>query len=312
MKHMVDPDISSVAPGLGRRVLLVDDDRIQRKLVAAQLADAGFVVMTADSAGGALRAVAQSKPDVIVSDVLMDDIDGFSLCRTLRKEATLATVPIVLMSAYFNEGPDRTLAREVGASALVTRGDTIQPCVEAIVRCLVESPQDVIMPTTSELHVNRVAHQLTRFRDESVRAEARYRTLFEHARDAISVLSSDGRVLDVNRRWEEITQRPREELIGKHVTDLAMPDFSTRRKKTTHDSDSPRRRHAVLSRVHDDHGRHRRLGARSRDRPRCHRNHRKPTPTLEIQIGSSKIAPKRFGHRRSPDSSPSSATTSKT
>jgi two-component system, cell cycle sensor histidine kinase and response regulator CckA len=67
----------------------------------------------------------------------------------------------------------------------------------------------------------RVVRELARLRAERELADARYKLLFDRANDAIAVLTLEGVVLDVNRRWAEITQRPREELIGLHVRDFS-------------------------------------------------------------------------------------------
>src|SRR5688572_1682461 len=84
-----------------RRVLVVDDEPLQRKLTSIHLANAGFVVRTAGGASEALAAVRSERPDAIVADVLMGEIDGFTLCRMLREEPELADLPIVLVSSHF-------------------------------------------------------------------------------------------------------------------------------------------------------------------------------------------------------------------
>jgi len=217
----------SIAPrsGIGRRIVVVDDDYLQRTLLKLRLEHHGFEVSTACGAAEGLRLIAAVRPDAIVSDVLMDELDGFSLCRILRGDRTLAKVPIVLLSAYFDEVADTALAREVGADALVCRSGTFQECIDVLVRSLDgHRPPSAPPQAASELYVQRVAHQLVRLRQGTVRAQAHYQALFEHASDAVSVLTPAGIVVDVNRRWEEIMQRPREELIGLHVRDFALPE----------------------------------------------------------------------------------------
>jgi PAS domain S-box-containing protein len=211
-------------PGLGRRVLLVDDNPVQLKLARLQLEYAGFCVEVAPGATAAEAALRHgAPPDAIVSDVVMDGVDGFDLCRRLRKNPTLARTPIVLMSSAFDEEEDRVLARKLGASALVGRSPSQQACVEALVRSLAEGAQ---LPSSSwrpELYTDRIAHQLVRLSEGRTAAEARNAMLFEYANDAISFATPSGIVLDVNGKWEEITGIPREELRGRHVRDFAAP-----------------------------------------------------------------------------------------
>jgi len=208
---------------LGRKVLLVDDDDLQRKLVGAQLGAAGFVVEPVADAVQALQSLRFRAPDAIVSDVLMDDVDGFALCRRIRQELPLADVPVVLVSAYFDEDGDRALADEVGANALVERSPSMQPVIEALVGCLARGGLAAPVPPASGLHVRRVAHRLAQFCRETEAAESRYRTLFEKADDAISVMTPDGYVLDVNPRWEKLRGTPRDELLGLHLSAFSAP-----------------------------------------------------------------------------------------
>jgi len=215
-------DVQSVLPGLGRRIVVVDDDGIQRSLIKVRLEQAGFVAIVTAGAAEALKTIAENPPDAIVSDVLMDELDGFSFCRTLRADKALSRVPVVLLSAYFDEVADTALAKEVGANALVVRSPTFQECIEALVRSLAEDkPTAPPVQDVSDLYVRRLAHQLVRLRQDTVRAEAHYQALFEHARDAVAVLTPDGRVIDVNRRWEEIMKRPRQEFLDLHIRDFS-------------------------------------------------------------------------------------------
>jgi PAS domain S-box-containing protein len=219
-------EVETVLPGLGRRVLLVDDDRLQAKLLHAQLEAAGFVVNLASSATEAMSALERTDADAVLSDVMMDEVDGFSLCKMLRSNPAFSGLPVVLVSSYFNDGADRELAREVGADALIPRTPSCQPAVEALVRSLADSRLDepANEEVTSERHLRCVSNQLTRFRRETTEAETRYRAVFEHANDAMCILTPDGVVVELNGRWEEIMQKPREELLGLHVRAFSAAD----------------------------------------------------------------------------------------
>jgi two-component system, cell cycle sensor histidine kinase and response regulator CckA len=101
------------------RILLVDDDDRQRKLSRVILVDAGYTVDDAASALDALSVARNNRPDMIVSDVMMDQVDGFGLCRRLQGDSLLASIPIVLVSAHYDDYASRALAKTLGASALV-------------------------------------------------------------------------------------------------------------------------------------------------------------------------------------------------
>jgi PAS domain S-box-containing protein len=83
-----------------RRVLVVDDDRDGREVVAAVLRQAGALVTTVDSAPAALDAVRSETPDIIVTDIAMPEMDGYALRRRLRENPHLAGTPVVALTAF--------------------------------------------------------------------------------------------------------------------------------------------------------------------------------------------------------------------
>lgn len=111
----------SVAPGAGRRLLLVDDDAVQLKLMRLQFQHVGFEVQVAHDGVQALTLALHATPDLIVSDALMPHLDGFELCMAVRQAPALQNVPLVIVSANYVEETDKELAEQVGASSLVTR-----------------------------------------------------------------------------------------------------------------------------------------------------------------------------------------------
>jgi two-component system cell cycle sensor histidine kinase/response regulator CckA len=207
-------------------VLLVDDDPIQLKLGAIRLRGAGFDVETASGGEEALTKVERRVPDAIVSDVLMGDLDGFGLCRRLRSDPALASVPIILLSAHYRDQPDQTLAEHVGASALLLRTPDFDDELAALIQLLdhKQTPHVRVSRTSAyEEHLRTNAHQLTKLLGRAETAEGLYRALFNSANDAISVMSADGICLEANARWGEITGRDPRELVGRTVRDFAAP-----------------------------------------------------------------------------------------
>lgn len=80
-------------------VLIVDDEPITRNMLRLILERAGFDIVEAEDGLMALLIVAEQKPDVILLDVMMPNMDGLTVCRKLRSNANTATLPIVLLSA---------------------------------------------------------------------------------------------------------------------------------------------------------------------------------------------------------------------
>jgi two-component system, NtrC family, response regulator AtoC len=101
-----------------RCVLIVDDDPTIRASLADALIADGTQVLVADSGASALAMMEHAAPDVVLSDVRMDDIDGLALLRTLRERTP--NVDIVLMTAY-DDMPTVVAAMRDGAAEFLTK-----------------------------------------------------------------------------------------------------------------------------------------------------------------------------------------------
>jgi PAS domain S-box-containing protein len=149
----------------GRMVLLADDDAMQRKLGQITLAHAGFEVVLAEDGEAAVRLAKERKPDVIVSDVLMPQLDGFGVCRKVRADPDLCRVPIVLMSAHYLEAEDHRLAKRFGANRYVSRTGGFGDVVRAVEEALESPAGERVEPPSEALetdYLRRVTHQLER------------------------------------------------------------------------------------------------------------------------------------------------------
>ncbi|MFN7948645.1 MAG: response regulator [Blastocatellia bacterium] len=82
------------------RVLIAEDNDELRELFSFALADRGFEVRGAVDGDDALIALSESRPDVLVTDVMMPHLNGVDLIRKVREMAELADLPIVVLSAY--------------------------------------------------------------------------------------------------------------------------------------------------------------------------------------------------------------------
>jgi two-component system OmpR family response regulator len=101
----------------GELVLVVDDDRHTREVIAFALTKAGFRVAEAAGGAEALHACRRTPPDLVVLDVLMNGVDGLEVCRTLRARGR---TPIVFVSSR-DEEVDRILGLEIGGDDYVTK-----------------------------------------------------------------------------------------------------------------------------------------------------------------------------------------------
>lgn len=100
------------------RILLVDDDSSLLDVLAMAFEDEGYAVLRAQDGQEALVHVANSKPDVIISDVNMPKLDGFSFCRRLREQND--ETPLILLTSRDND-IDEALGLELGADDYVAK-----------------------------------------------------------------------------------------------------------------------------------------------------------------------------------------------
>ena len=103
-----------------QKVLLVDDDPDLRSLYRLVLRQAGLEVIEAESGKQALSLAQTEKPDLVLLDVMMPEMDGYEVCRRLRADPQTASLPILLFSAK-GTTDDRKTGMLVGANGFVTK-----------------------------------------------------------------------------------------------------------------------------------------------------------------------------------------------
>jgi two-component system OmpR family response regulator len=115
-------------PGAAR-LLVVEDEQTILELLAGSLRFAGFDVVTAASGAEALRAMAASRPDLVLLDVMIPDGDGFEVVRRMRSSGPY--VPVIFVTA--RDGvPDRVAGLALGADDYVTKPFSLDEMVERI------------------------------------------------------------------------------------------------------------------------------------------------------------------------------------
>ena len=106
-----------VAPA---RILAVEDEPDLVELIKYHLLRAGHLVATAGTGWDALEQIRRERPDLILLDLMLPDLDGFGVCEILRRDPATATIPIIIVSAW--SSPDtRNLGLELGALDYLTK-----------------------------------------------------------------------------------------------------------------------------------------------------------------------------------------------
>lgn len=102
------------------KVIIVDDDREMREMLALALRQEGFEVAQAANGLRLISTLHVDRPDVILMDVNMSWIDGFELCRAVRKSQEFNQIPVVFVSARAAQS-DVQRGLDAGASAYFTK-----------------------------------------------------------------------------------------------------------------------------------------------------------------------------------------------
>jgi signal transduction histidine kinase/CheY-like chemotaxis protein len=128
------------SPGGGRTVVVVDDDPLDLDLVEAVLVPEGWSVVRVSGGEDAVRVVRRERPAVVLLDLLMPDVDGFSVVERLRADPVVANVPIVVLTSKDMTPADhRRLAGQI--SFLAQKGAFRQAELVDLVRRLADAPK---------------------------------------------------------------------------------------------------------------------------------------------------------------------------
>jgi two-component system alkaline phosphatase synthesis response regulator PhoP len=113
---------------MAARILVVDDEPAVTDLLAYNLRQAHYEVLTAADGREALRLAQQANPDLILLDLMLPEIDGLDVCRQLRKTSQ---VPIIMITAL-GEETDRVVGLELGADDYITKPFSVREVLARI------------------------------------------------------------------------------------------------------------------------------------------------------------------------------------
>lgn len=101
-------------------ILVVDDEQHIVELVRFNLEKEGYRVITALDGKEACRLAVAEKPDLIILDVMLPEMDGFEVCQVIQRDKTIRDVPIIMLTARTEE-LDKVLGLEIGADDYMTK-----------------------------------------------------------------------------------------------------------------------------------------------------------------------------------------------
>ena len=143
-----------------KTILVVDDKANVRTLVREYLTAEGFRVVTAENGQTALYTARQEKPDLILLDIMMPEMDGFEFIRSFRKESE---TPVILLTAKLEES-DKVIGLELGADDYITKPFGMRELVariHTVMRRAAQIPHPSSRLQIGEILLDRETHSVT-------------------------------------------------------------------------------------------------------------------------------------------------------
>jgi len=188
------------------KILIAEDFEDTRMVLTMALQSRHYKVTCAENGVEALKLAKTLKPDLIISDIMMPEMDGFDLCRHIKQDDTLHRIPFIFYTATFIEEEDRKLAMAAGASRFIIKPigmDQFLPMVDEVLSeyakhrlpdpespLVSDSKMELMHERSLTKKLDKKVWQLERERRALKVSELKYRTLFASSADAIMMLDN--------------------------------------------------------------------------------------------------------------------------
>ncbi len=141
------------------RILLVDDDAETRDVYANFFSDSGFLVEEAENGLDALERIQVTRPDIIVSGIIMPKMDGFTLVQALKQNVDTAQIPVVFLS-HLGRQEDQHRSKELGVDDFIVRDTTPLKEVLSRVKALLSAMEYIVAIEPGSFDAKRFAQDM--------------------------------------------------------------------------------------------------------------------------------------------------------
>ncbi len=218
-----------------KKVLIVDDISVNRYMLETLLTGHGFEVTTAANGREALDKARLNPPDLIVTDILMPEMDGYTLCRQWKSDDNLKHIPLVFHTATYTDLKDEDYALSLGADRFILKPqepDIFMNMVKEVLGEKYTARQTMSKPLGEELEFFRQHNEILfkklekKMMDMEITlqklriSEETYRFSFENVTDVIYTVDSDLNVSSVSPSVETILGYKPQYFIGRPASDL--------------------------------------------------------------------------------------------
>lgn len=201
------------------KILIVDDNALNRKLLASLLHHEGHETLEAVDGKDALEALRKGKPQLVMSDILMPTMDGYEFVRQLRADAEFSATPVIFHTAHYHEPEAQRLARDCGVARVLAKPSEAAEILLAVDHALAGMPPEAEQPLAAEFdrqHLKLVTNKLSRNATELRAANSRFAALIE-----LNVQLASER--DPRLLLERVCQAARELLGAKYAVLAVAP-----------------------------------------------------------------------------------------
>lgn len=146
--------------GTEAKILLVDDEASIRELIRFNLERAGYRVQEATDGNEAISAIRQTRPDLVVLDLMLPGLDGLDVCRLVKGNRETAAIPIIMLTAKTEE-VDKVIGLELGADDYMTKPFSPRELVARIKAVLRRSQKE--QTASGELTVGSLRFYFNRY-----------------------------------------------------------------------------------------------------------------------------------------------------
>ncbi len=191
-------------------ILVVDDNPQNLRLLVGILSEHGYRVRPAPSGSLALKSVSSMLPDLILLDINMPEMDGYTVCEKLKADENSHAVPVIFISAL-NEVMDKVRAFSAGGVDFISKPFHMEEVLARIrthlkIREMQNQLEEQNIRLRQEIEQRRKAEQQLRLAA----------SVFENAAEGILITSADGAIQKVNPGFTAITGYTSEEVTGRN------------------------------------------------------------------------------------------------
>jgi PAS domain S-box-containing protein len=240
-----------------KRALIVDDLKENLYLLESLLKAYGYKITTANNGAEALGLALKEPPDIIIADILMPVMDGYTLCREWKKDDILKNIPFVFYTATYTHPKDGVFALSLGADKFIIKPQEPEDFIAIIEQVLsdykadnpvvkqpVESSEMTILKEYNETLIRKMEDRMLKSEEAEKKiriyasqlekeieqrklvtqalkeSEILFRSVVENAAEGFTIVDEKGRMVTWNNAMERITGLSSHDMIGKYIWDV--------------------------------------------------------------------------------------------